>query len=147
MSKIYVPLRILIGLVFMVSGFEKLIGPNQNFLYVVQSYALFNAPLEEIAARVLPWVEFFLGVFLVLGFWLKWTLRGVMVLILSFICVVAQALIRKLPIDECGCFGDFISFPLSRIILLDSLLLCLTGLLIYKGTSTRRLSLDRYFDG
>ena len=140
-------LRVLIGAVFVVSGFEKLMGPYQNFLYVIQSYALFPAPAEEMAARIFPWVEFFLGVFLVSGLWLDWALAGVMVMLATFIVVVGQAILRGLPIDECGCFGDLISFSLRTVILFDSLVFILTALMYRKKAATGKFSLDGYFNG
>jgi hypothetical protein len=127
------------------SGFEKLVGPYQNFLYVVQSYAFLPIVLEEIVARLLPWIEFFLGVFLISGLWLKWTLRSTLVLFFMFILIVGQALLRKLPIDECGCFGGLISLPLSVVLMFDSVQLLLTGLLIKQEKHTGCFSLDRYF--
>jgi len=138
--------RILIGCLFVASGAEKLFGPHQNFLYVVQSYRLFGTFLENIAAYVMPWAEFLLGVFLLLGLWLKWVLRALRILIALFIIVVAQAIIRDIPIAECGCFGQLISLPLYFILLLDGALLVLAGFLARKEEYTKVLSLDRYFD-
>ena len=101
-------------------------------------------PLEKVVALVMPWLELFLGVFLLLGFYLKWTLRGVLVMLAAFIFIVSQALIRKLPIDECGCFGGLVSLPLHGVLIMDGTLLFLTGLLLYKIKSTSFLSLDNY---
>ena len=83
-SKVLVVLRILVGSIFVVSGFEKAIGPYQNFLYVVQSYEFLPTTLEEIVARALPWIEIFLGVFLISGLWLKWMLRSALILFAMF---------------------------------------------------------------
>jgi len=145
--KIFVIIRILIGCLFVVSGFEKLIGPYQNFMYVVQSYEFLPTILEEVVARILPWGEFFLGVFLVFGLWLKWTLRLTLTLIVMFILIVGQALLRKLPIDECGCFGGLVSLPLYGVLIFDSMLLLLTSLLLKYKNRTNILSLDGYFHG
>jgi len=138
--------RLLIGLLFIVSGFEKLIGPYQNFLFVIQSYEILPAWGEEIVARVFPWIEFLIGIFMVLGFWLQWAVPSTMVMLFFFIAVIGQAIIRGLPIDECGCFGSMISFPLNVIILFDSFLLILTGVLLRKREAARVFSLDGYFD-
>jgi len=137
--------RIFLGCVFVVSGSEKLIGPYQNFLYVVQNYALFGGIFDSLIVRVLPWIEFFIGVFLVLGFWLKYTLRGSFILIAAFVLVVAQALMRNLPITECGCFGELATFPLSVILIMDSIFLILTALLLKNFGRTSQWSLDKVF--
>ena len=144
--KIFVILRVLMGGLFILSGFEKLVGPYQNFLYVVQSYAVLNTFGEELVARFFPWIELLLGVFLMFGLWLKWALRGVILLIVVFMAVVGQAIVRNLPIDECGCFGELISFPLHVTIVIDSALLVLAGVLARSGKLVSHFSLDRYFE-
>ena len=137
--------RILLGCFFVVSGLEKLISPHQNFLYVVQSYQLLPGLLEESASMAMPWVEFILGVFLILGLWLKIALRSTLTLTTIFIVVVGQALIRHLPINECGCFGELISVPLSAVIIIDSGLWLLIAILTVFIERASPLSLDRYF--
>jgi len=143
--KMFAVIRILIGCLFVVSGFEKLIGPYQNFLYVVQSYEFLPTLMEDAVARVLPWIELFLGVFLITGLWLKWTLRSTLILFLMFILIVGQALLRGLPIDECGCFGSLISLPLAAVLILDSTLFLITGLLIKQEKHTVFFSFDQHF--
>ena len=142
---VFLIIRFLIGCLFIISGGEKLISPYQNFLYVFQGYELLSVPLEKIVAFVMPWFELILGVFLVLGLWLKWTLRGVIAMFATFIFVVSQALIRKLPIEECGCFGSLLTVPLHILLMLDVIFLILTGLLLFKINYTRFLSLDNIF--
>ena len=134
-----------IGSLFVVSGFEKLIGPYQNFLYVIQNYSFLPFPLAESVARILPWIEFFLGIFLVLGLWLKWTLRALMVLLLMFMTVVTQALLRHLPLDECGCFGGLISFPLPLVLAFDTVVFVLAWFLSSRVHEAQRCSIDKYF--
>lgn len=134
-----------IGGIFVVSGFEKLIGPYQNFLYVIQNYSFLPLSLAEIVARILPWIEFFLGIFLVVGLWLKWTLRALMVLLLMFVTVVTQALIRRLPLEECGCFGGLISFPLPVVLALDTAVFVLAWFLSSRMREAEGCSIDKYF--
>lgn len=142
---IFVVLRIVIGCLFIISGFEKLISPYQNFLYVIQGYQFLPDHGEEIVARVMPWVEFFTGIFLLLGFNLAWSLRAAFLFFLTFIIVVSQALIRHLPIDECGCFGELISFPPQGVLIMDSVCLILVAKLHQRLGKTSAMSLDQYF--
>jgi len=141
-----VGIRILLGCFFIFSGFEKLITPYQNFLYVVQSYAFLPSLLEIVAARMVPWVELVLGAFLILGLWLNYVLPSLLVLIASFILIVSQALVRDLPILECGCFGESFSLPLSIVMIIDSMLLLLTYVLFRNISQVRKVSLDEYFE-
>ncbi len=138
-------IRILIGTVFIVSGTEKLLSPYQNFLYVIQGYQILMPPLDEWEARFFPWIELMLGIFVVLGLWTQWALRGVLVSMTMFLVVVGQAVLRNLPIGECGCFGELISIPLPMILLMDSFLWIYTAYLIIRIERTVRFSLDEYF--
>jgi uncharacterized membrane protein YphA (DoxX/SURF4 family) len=137
-------IRILIGLLFIVSGAEKLIWPYQNFMYVLEGYQLFSPGVESLIARVFPWVEFILGIFMVLGFWLPITLRGVLATFTVFILVIGQALIRKLPIDECGCFGSLISLKPQQTLFMDSFCFLALVWLNSNVKAAARFSLDNY---
>ena len=135
----------MLGGFFTVSGFEKLVAPYQNFLYVVQSYDFLRVPLlEEAVAMVFPWCEFFIGIFLVLGFGLKWALRAVSILLLVFLVTVGQAMIRRLPLEECGCFGDMISFPLPVVLMMDTVLLLLVRWMSRRIADASVFGLDRH---
>ena len=137
--------RILIGGLFIVSGTEKLMSPYQNFLYVIQGYQFLPPLLEEGVARFFPWLELILGVFLVLGLWTGWALRGILLCTTMFLFTVGRAVLRNLPVGECGCFGELISIPLPVILLMDSLLWIATAYLIIRFERTVQFSLDEYF--
>ncbi len=138
-------IRIAIGLLFVVSGGEKLIWPYQNFVYVLQSYTFLPAGLEVLVARVFPWIEFITGLLLLLGLWIPQIIKIALTMFAVFILVIAQALIRQLPIEECGCFGHLISLKPQHTLIMDSL--CFLGLLgaLKNIKKTELLSLDQYF--
>ena len=137
-------LRVLIGVLFVVSGFEKLIQPPENFLFVIQNYDMLNERLEAAAAHVLPWFELFGGAFLAAGLWTRAAACVVWALNTAFIAAVSQALARKLPIDECGCFGELISLPLPAVLAMDAAVwLACAAMLAFPGSASR-LSFDRF---
>jgi uncharacterized membrane protein YphA (DoxX/SURF4 family) len=142
----YVLVRIIIGSIFLVSGLGKLLSPNQNFLYVVQAYQLLPSWGELLTAQIVPWIELIVGVFVLLGLWTIWGLRGAMVLFGVFVVVVGQALIRNLPLESCGCFGEWIHLKSQTVIVMDSINLLLTLLLLRGLSLTKKFSLDSYFD-
>ncbi|MFA5059758.1 MAG: MauE/DoxX family redox-associated membrane protein [Candidatus Omnitrophota bacterium] len=137
--------RIFIGCVLIVSGFEKLISPIENFLYVVQSYEIGNPIFNDVASQAVPWIELFTGVFLVLGLWIHFSLRLAWFLFLGFILMVMQAIWRGLPLDECGCFGSIVSISPALIIVLDTTTLVVLTLLKISPEKTSQFGLDRYF--
>jgi len=142
----WVLLRIAIGSIFIVSGLGKLLSPYQNFLYVIQAYQLLPSWGEGLAAQIFPWIELIIGIFVLLGLWTPWVLRGAAVLFGIFVVVVGQALIRGLPLESCGCFGDWIHLKTQTVIIMDSTSLLLTSLLLRNIAQTRKFSLDAYFD-
>ena len=111
--------RFLIAALFIVSGGEKLLGAPENFYYVLQAYAVFPDPLARLLSLVFPWIELGAGVFLAMGLWLRPVLFVLAGISGSFILVVGQAIVRRLPIDNCGCFGDLVHLPLRGVIILD----------------------------
>jgi uncharacterized membrane protein YphA (DoxX/SURF4 family) len=145
-NNMFILLRIFIGSVFMVSGLGKLLSPYQNFLYVIQAYQLLPSWGEVLVAQVFPWIELLVGSFVVLGLWTSWSLRGALVLFGIFVVVVGQALIRGLPLESCGCFGDWIHLKPQTVIIMDSVGLLLTSLLLRNISQTKKFSLDSYFD-
>ena len=141
----FVSIRILIGCFFIFSGFEKLVRPYENFLYIIEGYQILIKPLAEIVAIILPWFEFILGIFLILGLWSRVALRALLILTTAFLLTVSQALLRNLPIKDCGCFGELFSIPLPTILIFDGCLLILIAVLIAFREEASHLSLDRYF--
>jgi uncharacterized membrane protein YphA (DoxX/SURF4 family) len=142
----YTILRIIIGSIFLVSSLGKLLAPYQNFLYVIQAYQVLPSWGEVLAAQIFPWIELFVGVFVLLGLWTPWALRGALVLFGFFVVLLGQALLRGLPLESCGCFGEWIHLKPQTTMIMDSASLLLTFLLLRGGSRTKKFSLDSYFD-
>ena len=139
-------LRFCLGGLFLLSGAEKLLAPYQNFLYVLQAYQILPSSAEHFVALAFPWIELLVGVFLVLGLWTKHALMGALLLLAGFITVVGQALLRHLPLESCGCFGEWLHVPPSVIIVVDSALLLLTAFCLRHLPKTKIGSLDKVLD-
>ncbi len=145
---ILVFLRAMIGLVYIISGAEKLLQPYENFLYIIQEYEIIPIPaMERGVAWLFPWLELFLGGFLLLGLWTRESLTSVGIFSLVFIITIGQAIIRGLPLAECGCFGDLVDLPLAVTLMLDILIFFLViPLLYFYDGGTSWLSLDRFWE-
>ena len=138
-------LRLAAGSVFIVSGFLKLTQPYQNFLAVIQRFEVVHGAPAVFFARVMPWVEFVGGVFLVLGFWTRSSTVLLWAMNITFIGVLSSALLRKLPIQECGCFGESLALPVKKTLLIDAgLWIVLAALFVFSST-TVCWGLDRFF--
>ena len=138
-------MRIMIGMVYIISGAEKLLQPHENFLYIIQEYDIIpSVTVAYAVAWLFPWLELFLGGFLLLGLWTRESLTSVGLFSAVFIVVVGQAIIRKLPLAECGCFGDLVGIPLEVTLVIDIVILSLAILLLrFCDGGTSLWALDR----
>ncbi|MEI8011412.1 MAG: MauE/DoxX family redox-associated membrane protein [Candidatus Omnitrophota bacterium] len=136
-------LRFVLASVFIASGWEKAVSPSENFLYILQAYEVLPSVLERLVSVVFPWVELAVGVSLLVGLWLRAGLLAATCVSGSFILIVGQAIIRRLPIDNCGCFGNLVHLPLRGVIFLDLALLTTAWILSSNLAATSFFSLDR----
>lgn len=93
-------------------------------------------------ARTLPWAELIGGSFFLLGLWTTEAAVSVMAMFGIFITAVGQALIRRLPLGECGCFGELISIPLPAVLAMDTVLLLIVAAGLIRKPGLRTLGLD-----
>lgn len=104
--------RLVVGVVFLVAGGSKALG-IQTFAAEISAYRLVPALLVQPIAIVLPLFELLIGVYLLIGFWLRWSALAAAVLQAIFIGAMALALARGLTI-ECGCIGPTLGVGILR---------------------------------
>jgi uncharacterized membrane protein YphA (DoxX/SURF4 family) len=105
--------RIALGLVFLYAAYSKLyfngswhLNDYQFFFgMVIDSYHILPIDAVQIMGRLLPWVEFVLGVLLIAGVWVRWAAAAASLLLVVFIAAMWRAKILGLEIN-CGCFGN-----------------------------------------
>ncbi len=112
-------LRVALGSVFIVSGFQKLISPAENFAAVIEKFDIVHGAAVTALSLAMPWAEFIGGTLLVLGLWTPVTLGALWLMNTLFIGVLASALWRKVPVGDCGCFGKNLSIPLPVMLAVD----------------------------
>ncbi|MGC6429424.1 MAG: BT_3928 family protein [Jejuia sp.] len=105
--------RILVGVLFIFSGFIKLNDPI-GFSYKLQEYFspdVLNLPVfEPYALLISVFVVVFevvLGVFLLIGYKPKFTVWSLLLMILFFTFLTFYAAYFE-KVKDCGCFGDFL---------------------------------------
>ena len=120
--------RVFVGSLFVYSGWNKLIHPAEEFQYAIDQYQLFPSLIAKIISHTIPWVEFIFGAFLILGFLRKMSARILCLLSFGFIALLGSAMIRKINLENCGCFGVGIHLTPLQAFSLDS---CLFLALLY----------------
>jgi putative oxidoreductase len=97
-------LRWIFGLILIWAAVSKL-GNLHDFYVSLLAYQL---PLPKLmlqsTAVVLPWLELFCGLHLIVGFWLRPALAWTLILFTIFLLATGQAWARGLDIS-CGCFN------------------------------------------
>jgi uncharacterized membrane protein YphA (DoxX/SURF4 family) len=105
--------RVALGLIFIYAAFTKLyfngswhFGDYYFFFgMVINSYDILPFWGVDTAARILPWFELLLGIFLIIGIGLRWTGMAASLLLLVFIGAMTRAYLHGMEI-MCGCFGN-----------------------------------------
>ncbi len=137
--------RIALGTVFVYSGLGKILSPLTETRALFYEYALLPAILVPWIALLFPWVEFFTGAFLFLGYRTRLAAGAVMGFTFGFILLLGSEFLLKghFP-QDCGCFAGSWKLPTSSIFLMDLMNFLLTFQLV--RLDEHRLSLDRWMD-
>lgn len=98
--------RGLVGGVFMVAGFSKLILPQAELEAVLRQYAMLPEALLPLIAAGLPWFELVSGTALVIGFFTTPAALVVGVQLLGFSALMLVVLALGIDLEDCGCFGS-----------------------------------------
>jgi len=122
------------GAVFLYASRDKL-GAAESFMHFVEGYALLPHPLVPLVAVTVPWLEFFTGAGLLLGF--RW--RGAALVYAGLLSAYTVAIGLNLALGiptTCGCFSD-VGDPATWLTVLRDLALLAPGLWVLSSAQTR----------
>ncbi|MDE5750833.1 MAG: DoxX family protein, partial [Duncaniella sp.] len=138
-------LRILVGAVFVLSGFVKGVDPWGSVIKIGEYFTVWGIPVPgavvTFCAFLLAGYEFVWGLLLMLGcyrrasVWLL-TLQMAVMLPLTLYILIAD------PVEDCGCFGDFIILSNAATFSKNLLLTLALVYLIRFNTRVRGLYID-----
>jgi len=103
-SYLALPLRLYLGGVFLLACYHKILYPA-DFALDVATYQILPLELINLQAIVLPWIELFAGVMLVVGFRVRASALLISGMMVMFIVALAMALQQGLDMG-CGCFAS-----------------------------------------
>ncbi|HEY5528953.1 MAG TPA: MauE/DoxX family redox-associated membrane protein [Thermoleophilia bacterium] len=124
------------ALLFFSFAGKILAGPNLNIAHIA-NYRVLPRVAVPLAARVLPALEFSLGMGLLLGLDLGLVFRMSAALFLIFAFAMTQALIRGI-VTQCGCYGTLHSATVSWKLAFRNMLIA--GLLWWLSTQIQEPS-------
>lgn len=111
-EKISFLFRVIPGVIFTVAGLAKISDPVR-FLLTLREFQLFPEAIVRFLAVYLPWLEFVIGLFLILGLLYRTSALMLACMNLTFTIAILSVIIRGMEID-CGCFGllaDVLKLP------------------------------------
>lgn len=124
-------LSISLGLVFIYSGYTKLLPVIETFEFTFVDIGVGNWYTAPIIARLLIGLEFFIGLLLILNYNLKKFTLPLTIGLLIFFCIYLTAqIIISGDKGNCGCFGEHLKMTPSEAIIKNVLMIGLS-LLIY----------------
>jgi uncharacterized membrane protein YphA (DoxX/SURF4 family) len=133
-------LSVLLGLVFLYSGYSKLVPIIETFEFTFVDLGIANWYSAPIFARLLIGFELFLGLLLVLNYRLrKITLPLTFIVLALFTIYLAMQVMLNGDQGNCGCFGERIKMTPVQAILKNSILavLAISLYLLSEGWKTR----------
>lgn len=95
--------RLIVGSIFIYASLDKLANPAE-FAKLIGNYHVLPFGLENLLAILLPWVEFFTGLLIIIGILVDGSATLVILMNIVFIFAISQALARGISVD-CGCFS------------------------------------------
>ena len=97
-------LRVYLGVVFLLAAWFKIVDPRQ-FALSIATYDLLHLYLINLMAVILHWIEVFVGVTLILGWWTRASALCIAGMMVMFIVALSLALAEGLEMS-CGCFAS-----------------------------------------
>jgi hypothetical protein len=124
--------RIVLGLVFLIYGLDKIPQPD-DFALAIANYKLLPEVFVNLLAVVLPWVEVLCGLLLIFGQWVRSAALLSTAMLVVFVTAVSISLLRGLDIS-CGCFNTDGGRKIgTKLLVEDILLLVMSAVLVLKS--------------
>jgi uncharacterized membrane protein YphA (DoxX/SURF4 family) len=104
--------RSIVGGIFLISGLAKISDPVR-FILTLREFRLFPEIIVPFTAIYLPWLEFILGLCIVVGIMHRTAALMLSCLIGAFTLAIVSLIFRGIEVD-CGCFGllaDMLKLP------------------------------------
>lgn len=103
---LWVLARVAAGAIFAYAGLMKLLEPAANFEAALLKYGILSPHWIPWIARILPWVEWVVGGFLIFGYFTRGAAgAGSLICLLFLVTLGSSRLFLESGGSDCGCFG------------------------------------------
>lgn len=123
--------RFILGGVFVYASIEKIASPGR-FVNIIIDYHILPEKLAIYLGFILPWLELILGIFLIVGIFVRGSSTALSFMLVVFLAAIVVKSLNG-TINTCGCFSmsqtgsdHGLTFTIARDVFLLSL-----GLLIF----------------
>ncbi len=139
-SYLNLTLRLLLGVIFIVSAVSKL-PDHTKFVEIVKDQDLLPDALATVFGNALPWIELIVGVYLLLGILRRTSALVALLMAISFMVANVNSLVNDK--DHCGnCFGDTVTLTVTQGITIDIFILIAALVLLLASGVRQRISLE-----
>ncbi len=101
-------IRVVNGGIFFLFGLGKAVQPHQQFYEVMKVYDLLPAQFIPVVGSVLIYADLIIGVLLIVGLFTRFSAWAVAGMLVFYMLVIFQAVLRGIPLENCGCSGGYI---------------------------------------
>lgn len=139
-------LRVIVGMLFLVAGFSKLLLPTEEFSQILRSYQIIPEIFIGSLSIVAPGIELLTGSFLVLGLFTRLISLMIALQLLAFIALMSLVIASGIEIGDCGCFSGlgFHETPV-QVLIRDGILLIMVLPVLF--AQKHNYALDGLFEG
>ena len=133
--------RFIIGCVFIYASIDKINDPRA-FSDLIDNFHVSPILFSNLIALILPWIELLCGICLITGIMLNSSIIIIMILLIWFIFILCQAIIRGID-THCGCFkvDSFtqVNYKFESIMrVIEDIILLLISFVVYKNNFNLR---------
>jgi uncharacterized membrane protein YphA (DoxX/SURF4 family) len=133
--------RLAVGGILIYAGFMKAVGPSAEFAAIIAAYKILPAAIIIPLSIALPYIEMWVGLFLLFGLYSRQVSLAAAVLFTIFFIALLSTLLRGIDLASCGCFGPEAISP-RYTILMDGILLVLSIVFFRQAKFPPPYSLD-----
>lgn len=101
-------IRVVNGGIFFLFGLGKAVQPHQQFYEVMKVYDLLPVQFIPVVGSALIYADVIIGVLLIVGLFTRFSAWAVAGMLVFYMVVILQAVLRGIPLENCGCAGGYI---------------------------------------